>query len=63
MLLALIFQVHSSWLLRNEHLHETDPLRQGSYKHLHLLSQSRELYDAAPLMLAGDRNILALPFD
>jgi hypothetical protein len=58
----LLEQVHSVWLLRNEHLHGTDPLQQHSYKRLHLLAQIRELYDAAPLMLAGDRDILSLPF-
>jgi hypothetical protein len=59
---ALIEQVHPMWLLRNEHLQGMDPLQQHSYKRLHLLTQIRELYDAAPLMLAGDRDILLLPF-
>jgi hypothetical protein len=63
MVTALLSQVHSTWLLRNEHLHGTDPLQQSSYKRLHLLAQIRELYDAAPLMLVGDRDILAFSFD
>jgi hypothetical protein len=60
LLTVILFQVHLTWLLRNEHLHGTDPLQQGSYKRLHLLAQLRELYDSAPLMLAGDRDILVL---
>jgi hypothetical protein len=59
---SLLEQVHSVWLLCNEHLHGTDPLQQHSYKRLHLLVQIRELYDSAPLMLAGDRDILSFPF-
>jgi hypothetical protein len=59
---AVLEQVHSVWLLRNEHLHGMDPLQQHSYKRLHLLVQIWELYDAAPLMLAGDCDILSLPF-
>jgi hypothetical protein len=59
---SLLEQVHSVWLLRNEHLHGTDPVQQHSYKRLHLLSQIRELYDSSPLMLAGDRDILSFPF-
>jgi hypothetical protein len=59
---SLLEQVHSMWLLRNEHLHGTDPLQHHSYKRLHLLAQIREFYDAAPLMLAGDRDILSLAF-
>jgi hypothetical protein len=62
LLAAILFQVHSTWLLRNEHLHGTNPLQQGCYKCLHLFAQLRELYDSAPLMLAGDRDILAFPF-
>jgi hypothetical protein len=62
LLTSLLEQVHAVWLLRNEHLHGTDPLQQHSYKRLHLLAQIRELYDAAPLMLAGDRDILSFPF-
>jgi hypothetical protein len=60
---ALLSQVHSTWLLRNEHLHGTDPLQQTLYKRFYLLAQIRELYDTAPLMLAGDRDILAFSFD
>jgi hypothetical protein len=41
----------------------TDPLQQSSYKRIHLLAQIRELYVAAPLMLASDRDILSFPFD
>jgi hypothetical protein len=62
LLTSLLEQVHSVWLLQNEHLHGTYLLQQQSYKRLHLLAQIRELYDAAPLMLAGDRDILLLPF-
>jgi hypothetical protein len=47
---ALLLQAHTCWLLRNEHLHDLDPLNHVLYKHLHLLAQIRELYDSAPLM-------------
>jgi hypothetical protein len=60
---TLLAQVHTMWLLRNEHLHGTDPFQERSYKRLHLLAQIRELYDAAPLMLASDRVILSMSFD
>jgi hypothetical protein len=55
-------QCHSVWLLRNQHLHGADPMNTtSSYKHLHLLAQIQELYDAAPLMLINDREIFAFP--
>jgi hypothetical protein len=54
-------QCHSVWLLRNQHLHGTDPANTTSYKHLHLLAQIQELYDAAPLMMTHDRDIFAFP--
>jgi hypothetical protein len=55
---SLLEQVHSVWLLHNEHVQGTDPLQQLSYKQLHVLAQIRELYAAAPLMLGSDRDIL-----
>jgi hypothetical protein len=60
---TVLQQVHTVWLLRNEHLHGTDPFHHRSYKRLHLLAQIRELYNAAPLMLASDRDILSVSFD
>jgi hypothetical protein len=60
---AIILQVHTCWLLRNEHLHGMDPLHHTSYKKLHLFAQIRELYDSTPLMMAEDRDILAFPFE
>jgi hypothetical protein len=54
-------QCHSVWLLRNQHLHGTDPVNTTSYKHLHLLAQIQELYEAAPLMMTHDRDIFAFP--
>jgi hypothetical protein len=60
---AILLQVHTCWLLRNEHLHGVDPLQHTPYKKLHLLAQIRELYDSAPLMMAEDRDILAFPFE
>jgi hypothetical protein len=35
----LLEQCHAYWLVRNLHLHGTDPRNTGSYKHLHLLVQ------------------------
>ena len=59
---ALLLQVQSIWLIRNTHLHGTDPLQQQSYVHLHLLIQIQELYDCLPLMRAADRDILSIPY-
>jgi hypothetical protein len=56
-------QCHVVWLLRKQHLHATDPHNTTSYKHLHLLAQIWELYDAGPYMMAHDRDILAFPFE
>jgi hypothetical protein len=48
--LAIMFhdQCHVVWLLRNQHLHGTDPANTTSYIHSHLLAQINELYDTAP---------------
>jgi hypothetical protein len=54
-------QCHSVWLLRNQHLHGTYPTNTTSYKHLHLLAQIQELYDAAPLMMSHDCDIFTFP--
>jgi hypothetical protein len=54
-------QCQNTWLLRNEHLHGTSPFHPHSYKHLHLLSQVTQLYDAAPMMLMSDRDIFEIP--
>ena len=35
---ALLLQVHNIWLIRNAHLHQTDPMQQHSYTHIYLLS-------------------------
>jgi hypothetical protein len=56
-------QCHSVWLLRNQHLHGTNPMNTTSYKHLHLLAQIQELYDAAPLMMLHGGDIFAFPQD
>jgi hypothetical protein len=56
-------QCHVVWLLRNAHLHGTDPNDTTSYKHLHLLAQIRELYDAAPHMMVHDCDVLAFPLE
>jgi hypothetical protein len=56
-------QCHVVWLLRNQHLHGTDPQNATSYKHLHLLAQIRELYDAQQYMMAHDGNLLAFTFE
>jgi hypothetical protein len=48
------------WLLRNQHLHGIDPNNNiTSYKHLHLLAQIQELYDATPHMMWNDRDLFA----
>ena len=59
---ALLLQVHHIWLIRNTHLHQTDPMQQYSYTHIHLLAQIKELYDCIPLMLAADRDIMSIPY-
>ena len=59
---ALLLQTQSIWILRNSHLHGTDPLRQHSYARLHLLAQIQELYNCRPLMLAADQDILSTPY-
>jgi hypothetical protein len=56
-------QCHCTWLLRNEHLHGTSPFQPHSYKHLHLLTQVTELYEAAPMMLMSDRDIFEIPLE
>jgi hypothetical protein len=54
---------HSVWLLRNQHLHGTDPKNTTSYKHLHLLAQIQDLYDAVPHMMSHDRAIFEFPLE
>jgi hypothetical protein len=56
-------QCHSIWLLRNNHLHRTDPNNLTCYKHLHLLAQIHELYEAVPFMMQHDRLIFDFPFE
>jgi hypothetical protein len=63
LILTLHEQCHTVWLLRNLHLHGTDPNNITSYKHLHLLAQIQELYDAIPNMMQHDRGILAYPME
>jgi hypothetical protein len=63
LLVAFHDQCHAVWLLRNQHLHGTDPRNISSFKHLHLLAQIQELYDAAPHMMLHDRNVFAYPFE
>jgi hypothetical protein len=58
--LQLLEQCHECWLLRNTHLHGTDPHNTCSYKHLHLVAQVTALYESAPLMLASDREIFEI---
>jgi hypothetical protein len=62
-ILQLLEQCHACWLLRNTHLHGTDPLKTTSYKHIHLLTQVNELYESAPFMLASDRDIFEIPME
>jgi hypothetical protein len=61
--IQLLEQCHTCWLLRSSHLHGTDPNNTCSYKHLHLLAQVTELYEAAPFMLAADRDIFEIPVE
>jgi hypothetical protein len=64
LILACHDQCHAVWLLRNQHLQGTDPHNTTtSFKHLHLLVQIQELYDARPHMMAHDRDIFAYPMD
>jgi hypothetical protein len=63
LILSFHEQCHTVWLLRNLHLHGTDPNNITSYKHLHLLAQIQELYDAIPDMMQHDREILAYPME
>jgi hypothetical protein len=58
-----IEQCHCTWLLINEHLHGTSPFDTISYKHLHLLAQVTESYEAAPMMLTSDRDIFKIPLE
>jgi hypothetical protein len=61
--LQLLEQCHECWLLRNTHLHGTDPQNTCSYKHLHLIAQVTELYESAPHMLATDHDIFEIPLE
>jgi hypothetical protein len=63
MILLCHEQCHSIWLLRNNHLQGTDPNNLTCYKHLHLLAQIHELYEAVPHMMQHDRPIFDFPFD
>ena len=63
LIIATLRQVHEIWLLRNAHLHGTDPLRKHSYVHFHLLAKIRELYECAPLVMTADQDIFSYPFD
>jgi hypothetical protein len=56
-------QCHGTWLLRNQHLHGSDPANITCYKHLHLLAQIKELYDAAPHTMAHNRDLFSFPFE
>jgi hypothetical protein len=56
-------QCHAIWLLHNNHLHGSDPNNLTCYKHLHLLAQIHELYEAVPFMMTYDRPIFVFPFD
>jgi hypothetical protein len=56
-------QCHVVWLLRNQHLHSTDPSNTTSYKHSHLLAQITELYEAAPHMMVHDRDLFTFSLD
>jgi hypothetical protein len=59
----LLEKCHECWLLRNTHLHGTDPRATSSYKQLHLLVQVTALYKSAPYMLAADREIFEIPVE
>jgi hypothetical protein len=61
--LALMFhdQCHAVWLLRNQHLHGTNPANTTSYINSHLLAQIHELYEAAPNMMVHDRDLFSFP--
>jgi hypothetical protein len=61
--IQLLEQCHTCWLLHNSHLHGTDPNNTCSYKHLHLLAQVTELYEAAPFMPTADRDIFEIPVE
>jgi hypothetical protein len=63
LIVAFHDQCHSVRLLRNQHLHGTDPRNSTSFKHLHLLAQIQELYEAVPLLMSHDRAIFEFPFD
>jgi hypothetical protein len=63
LLVAFHDQCHAVWLLRNPHLHRTDPRNLSSFKHMHLLAQIQELYDAAPHMMLHDRDVFAYTFE
>ena len=59
----LMLHCHSVWLLRNQHLHASNPNLATSYKKLHLLAQIKELYDSAPQMLEADKDMFATDYD
>jgi hypothetical protein len=64
LILTMHNQCHTVWLLQNQHLHGTDPNNTTtSYKHLHLLDQIQELYDALPFMMAHDRDVFAVSME
>ena len=61
--LDLLLHCHALWLLRNQHLHASNPNLATSYKKLHLLVQIKELYDSAPRMLQADKAMFATDYD
>ena len=63
LLTDLFNHTHECWLLRNTHLHVSNPLSHRCFKHRHLLQQIQALYDLAPKMLAKDREIFAFPIE
>jgi hypothetical protein len=63
LIMLLHDQCHGVWLLRNQHLHCTDPFNTTSYKHSHLLAQITELYAAVPHMMVHDRELFTFPLD
>jgi hypothetical protein len=62
-ILQLMEHCHACWLLRNLHLHGTDPRNTSSYKHLQLLAQVTALYESAPFMLSSNRAIFEIPLE
>ena len=53
--------IHSLWLLRNSHVHDTDLNQVNSYRRIQLLHEIEQMYEQQPLMLHSDRDLFALP--